>query len=395
MNRPTVVLLGPHRDAVSGVSTHVNMLLGSRLAEEYEVVHYQVGSEGRTGEGPLGRLLRLAWSPFGLFLTLLFRHASVLHVNTAMNPKAFWRDLAYVIVGRLAFARILYQVHGGDLPEDFTRGRPWRRRFLRFALRQPDLVVLLASRELEAYRAFVPGQAMAIFPNAVEPHPYLAVRTVERPADAPLRAIFMGRLARAKGLYESLQAVRIAHELGADVRLVVAGSGPEEDRLKRYAQALGVAGRVQFAGEVHGEDKVRLLAGADVMLLPSYGEGLPYALLESMAAGVPVIATPVGGIPDVMTHVTHGLIVPVGDAKAIAEALAILAGDRERLAWMSRACRRRILAAYTVERLAAEFSLAYAHLHGGAALETAGGTSMPPRPAPARPSRSVAELGKD
>lgn len=371
MNRPTVVLTGPSRAAMSGVTTHVNLLLGSKLAEDYELVHYQVGSEGRD-EGPLGRALRLAWSPIGLFLTLLFRHAAILHVNTAMNRKAFWRDIAYVLVGRMAFARVVYQVHGGELPQEFCKGRPAFAAFLRFVLRQPDLVVLLASRELRAYGEFVPGQALALYPNAIDTAPYLGVPTVQAAADRPLRAIFIGRLDRAKGLYEALQAVRVAQELGADVRLAVAGGGPEEGRLRRFAQALGIANRVQFAGPVFGDDKVRLLAGADVMLIPSHAEGLPYALLESMAAGVPVIATAVGGIPDVMTHDTHGVVVPVGDPKAIASALALLAADRERLAWMSRACRRRIQAAYSIDRLAAEFSQAYASLLGGPALQQTG-----------------------
>lgn len=391
MNRPVVVLLGPHRGAVSGVSTHLNLLLGSSLAEDYELVHYQVGSEGR-GEGALARGLRLAWSPFGLFLTLLFRHASILHVNTSMNPRAFWRDIAYVVVGRLTNTRVVYQMHGGDFPREFARGRPWLEAFLRRALSWPDLVVLLGRRELEAYREMVPQQALALFPNAIDVSPFLSVPTVQGAPDKALHAVYVGRLAREKGLYEALQGVRLALELGADVRLVVAGHGPEESRLKRYAQALGIASRVRFAGAVFGEDKVKLLAGADVMLLPSYSEGLPYSLLESMAAGVPVIATDVGAVSDVMTHVTHGLIVPVRDGQAIAEALAVLAGDRERLAWMSRACRRRIRAAFAIERLVGDFSTAYARLVGGLEMEGAGGAAVaPPRPPAARP-RAAASL---
>jgi len=131
---------------------------------------------------------------------------------------------------------------------------------------------------------------------------------------------------------------------------------------------------------VFGNDKVKLLSGADVMVLPSYSEGLPYALLEAMAAGVPVIATPVGAIPDVASDGTHGFLVPPRDGKAIAEALAILAGDREKLSWMSRACRRRIRAAFSIERLAQELSYHYARLIGHVALAGAGHERAPARP---------------
>jgi glycosyltransferase involved in cell wall biosynthesis len=396
VSHPAVVILGPHRAAVSGVSTHVNLLMDSGLGEDFELVHFQVGSEGRE-EGPAGRLMRLLASPFALFAAILFRHASVVHINTSLNPRAYWRDLAYLAVAKVLRARVLYQVHGGALPENFfARSKPLTA-FLRWTLTLPDLVVVLAKCELASYRRFVPGQEVVALPNGIDCRPFARVPTVRSREDHPLRLVFIGRIAREKGLYETLQGVRLAHELGVDARLVVAGGGAEEPRLRRYAQALGIGSRVTFAGPVFGEDKVSLLAGADLMLLPSYAEGLPYALLEAMAAGIPVIATPVGAIPDVVAEGIHGLFVPPRDGKAIAGALLLLAGDRERLSWMSRACRRRIRAAYSIERLAAELRLVYEELASGVAGAGMGNASPPParRPAPRRAEPARFAGGED
>jgi len=239
----------------------------------------------------------------------------------------------------------------------------------------PDVLLVLARCELDAYRDFLPGRDVVLLPNGIDCRPFSLVPVVDCAEEAPLHIVYIGRVAREKGLYEALQGVRIAHELGVDARLVVAGGGPEQARLERYAHALGISTRVTFAGPVFGADKVRLLDGAHVMLLPSYSEGMPYALLEAMAAGIPVVATPVGAIPDVLTHGTHGFLVPPRDGKAIAEALAVLAGDRERLSWMSRACRRRIRAAFSIERLATELALHYARLSGSVLV--AGPTPRP------------------
>ncbi|HEX6633850.1 MAG TPA: glycosyltransferase [Usitatibacter sp.] len=376
MNHPVVLLLGPDRRAVSGVATHVNLLMESTLGDDYELVHFRVGSEGRR-EGPLMRLLRLLFSPLGLAATIVFRHVSIVHLNTSLNPRAYWRDLAYLFVAKALGARVVYQVHGGALPRRFFAGRPALTRFLRWTLGLPELLVVLARCELEAYREFLPDREVAMLPNGIDCRPFSLLPVVSCPEQAPLQLLYVGRLAREKGLYEALQGVRLAHELGVDARLVVAGGGPEEGRLKRYAHALGIATRVTFAGPVFGADKLRLLEGAHATLLPSYSEGLPYALLESMAAGVPVIATPVGAIPDVMTDGIHGLLVPSRDGKAIAEALAVLAGDRERLSWMSRACRRRIRAAFSIDRLAAEFSAHYAALCGNRVVADAPRAAMP------------------
>jgi glycosyltransferase involved in cell wall biosynthesis len=384
VSRPVVVILGPHRDAVSGVSTHLNLLMGSTLAGDFELVHFQVGSEGRD-EGPAGRMLRLLASPFALFATILFRHASLVHINTSLNPRAYWRDLAYLAVAKLLRARVLYQVHGGKSPEKFFAGRPALARFLHWTLTCPDLVVVLAQCELDAYRRFVPGQDVVSLPNGIDCRPYASIATVDAQSGRALRLVFVGRIAREKGLYESLQGLRLAHERGVNASLTIAGGGAEEERLKRYAAALGIASRVTFAGPVFGADKVKLLASADVMLLPSYSEGLPYALLESMAAGIPVIATPVGAIPDVMTDGIHGHIVPLRDGRAIAEALVALDADREKLSWMSRACRRRIRAAYAIERLAAELAIVYERLACGLApAATAHAASAARRRSPAR-----------
>ena len=379
MNRPVILMLGPHRAAVSGVSTHLNLLMDSALGDEYDIVHFQVGSEGRD-EGAIGKVLRLLVSPFFLAASIVFRHVAIVHINTSLNRKAYWRDLAYLFVSKALGARVVYQVHGGELPRKFFANRPALTSFLRRTLRIPDLVVVLAQIELNAYKEFIPGQQVVALPNGIDCRPFSAVPTVRSDPTHPLQIVYVGRIAREKGLYETLQGLRLAHELGVDARLVIGGSGVEEPRLRRYAQALGIANRVVFVGPVFGNDKVKLLSGADVMVLPSYSEGLPYALLESMAAGVPVIATPVGAIPDVVSHDIHGFLVPPRDGKAIAEAIAILAGDREKLSWMSRACRRRVRAAFSIERLAQEFAYHYARLVGHVSLAGVGSA----RNAPAR-----------
>jgi glycosyltransferase involved in cell wall biosynthesis len=389
VNRSVVLITGPSLSAMSGVSTHVNLLLGTALADEYEMVHFQAGSEGRT-EGRVGRWLRLLASPLTLFATIVFRHVSVVHINTSMVPRAYWRDLAYLLVAKLLRARVLWQVHGGKMPQDFFAGSATLTRFLRWTLGLPDAVVVLAKVEHEAYRRFLPDQAVLVMPNAIDYRPYAGVPTVRSREEYPLRLVYVGRLAREKGLYETFQAIRLAAELGVDARLAIGGGGPEEPRLRRYAQALGIASRITFAGPVFGKDKVKLFAQADVFLIPSYSEGLPYALLEAMAAGIPVIATPVGAIPDVVSHGTHGFLVPARDGKALAEAIAALGANRDQLTWMSRACRRRVRAAYGIDRLAADFSQRYAELcSAGVVMATSAGAQVAPRAAAAKPAAAA------
>jgi glycosyltransferase involved in cell wall biosynthesis len=351
VKRPVVLLLGPSREAISGVTTHVNALFGSRLAAHFELVHFQVGSEGRQ-EGALGKLLRFVTSPFALASAIVRHDAELVHINTSLNAKSYWRDLAYLVVAKLCGARVVYQVHGGSLA---TFGSS----FVRWSARLPDVVVVLSHAERDRFRAAAPAQLVEALPNGIDCQPYQRYNRALPERDAPLRLIYIGRLAPGKGLLESLEALRIARTRGVAARLVLVGSGPEEPRLRQYVRDAGLVRDVTFVGPAYGDVKARLLSQADVLVLPSYSEGLPYSLLEAMAAGVVPVVTPVGAIPDVVAEGEHGLLVPPRDADAIAIAIERLSKDKAALARMSAVCRKHVAAAYSIERVAKDFSELY------------------------------------
>ncbi|MBV8032491.1 MAG: glycosyltransferase family 4 protein [Betaproteobacteria bacterium] len=369
--RPVVLVASPSLDAVSGVTTHALSILRSPLRASFELRHFQVGSEGRA-EGPLGRALRLAASPFLLAVAIARHGASVVHLNTSLNARAFWRDALYAAVAKLAGARVVLQKHGGRLDEFLREAPPV---LVRAVLRLADAVVVLSRAELAQFARFVPGQHIELVPNGIDVSLYrrshLAEPTKSAPAGSrePLRLLYLGRLAGGKGLEEIVEAMALLRARGVPATLCIAGSGPMETALRERVGALDLAG-VSFAGAAYGAHKVALLAEADVLVLPSHAEGLPYAVLEAMAAGVVPVVTPVGALPDVIEEGVHGLFVPVRDAPAIAAALASLDADRPRLARLGAAARRRAASAYSVERLAAELGGVYSALASARAAKT-------------------------
>jgi glycosyltransferase involved in cell wall biosynthesis len=355
---PVVLLLGPNRSAVSGVSTHLDLLFSAGLGQQFKLKQFQVGSEGHR-ESRLERLFRLLASPIALAATLIAERAEMVHINTSLNRRAYWRDLVYMVVTRLSGARVIYQVHGGDLPRKFARHNRVLSALLRSSLSLADVIVVLAQSELEAYREFIPDADIRVIPNAIDCAPYAKLQREHRDAQAALRLIYIGRLSRQKGLCEALNGLHLARSEGVSANLVIAGSGPDEATLRQLVERLELTSAVRFAGPVFGEAKRALLAESDVLLFPTYAEGLPYALLESMAAGVPAITTRVGAIPDVVVDGVHGIFVAPRTIPAIAQGIKKLAGDRTLLAKMSAACRTRIATRYSVQRFAGEFSRLY------------------------------------
>ena len=157
---------------------------------------------------------------------------------------------------------------------------------------------------------------------------------------------FAGRLTAQKSLEVALEAV--AQSDG--VRLLVAGEGDERPRLERRAQELGLGDRVRFLGAQPRSRVVELLAAADAMILSSSWENFPHTVVESLAAGTPVVATATGGVAEVVEDGVNGLLVPAGDPAALAQAVRRYFGDaelRERL----RAAAAPSVAKYAPERV--------------------------------------------
>jgi glycosyltransferase involved in cell wall biosynthesis len=357
---PRVLLLGPARGAVSGVSTHLNQLFESTLSQHFRLSQFQVGSEGRA-EGRMGTLFRLATSPFTFAARLVRSQPRVVHINTSLMPRSYWRDLVYLVTAKALGCKVVYQVHGGALPGEFFAGKRARTALLRRVLTWPDTVVVLAQSELAAYGEFAPRARLLRIANAVSPGE-AELRAERYVAPRPLRIAYLGRLAADKGIFETLTAARILRDRGIAVHVTIAGSGAARDEIARAIETDRLGDRAYLVGALFGSAKQQLWQDADVLALPTYREGLPYALLEAMAGGAVPVTTPVGAIPDVVQDGVHGLLVPARDPQALANALERLATDRQLLHRLALAARARVVEHYSVARMAREFAALYASL---------------------------------
>jgi glycosyltransferase involved in cell wall biosynthesis/protein-tyrosine-phosphatase len=201
----------------------------------------------------------------------------------------------------------------------------------RLALRRSASVIVAVSKNLaDSLRrsGFWPGMITAIH-NGTAPIPPVpaevraAIRTeLKIPADALVIGT-VGRLVPVKGHVDLIRAIALALPRMPHAKLVIAGDGPLLGELTAMVGRLGIDQTCIFTG--HRADVHHLLAAMDVFVLPSLSEGIPMALLEAMSLGVPVVATRVGGIPEVVRDRVTGLLVPAGDDRALAEACLQLA----------------------------------------------------------------------
>jgi glycosyltransferase involved in cell wall biosynthesis len=181
------------------------------------------------------------------------------------------------------------------------------------------------------------------------------------PAAEPRRAIrrivTVANLRPEKGHDTILAAAPRILERHPDATLTFAGDGPRREHLEVLARALGLTGRVTFLGECR--DVAPILAASDLFVLPSRSEAFPNALIEAMATALPVIASAVGGIPEVVRPGVNGLLVPPDDAAALADAALALMADPGRAAALGRAARLDVEHHYTIDRMVERFERLY------------------------------------
>jgi glycosyltransferase involved in cell wall biosynthesis len=187
-----------------------------------------------------------------------------------------------------------------------------------------------------------------------------AVRT-ERSARTVL---FLGRLDPQKGVNVLLGAWDEVAFCKPDTTLVIGGVGPEEAALRAAATRPGLAGRVRFLGAV--PDPEAHLRTAAAFVLPSWHEGLPNALLEAMATGLPCVATAIGGTTDVATEESDALLVPPGDAAALAKALLRILTDADLAGRLGAAARRRVVADFSLDTTVTRYEQVYREMRDAA-----------------------------
>jgi len=182
--------------------------------------------------------------------------------------------------------------------------------------------------------------------------PAVFAPTHEQRGAGTLKVLNVSRLTPPKGNAVLLEAVAQLRDRGVDAEATIVGDGIRRPTLERLANDLGIADRVRFVGALAQDRIPDELAKADVFCLPSFAEGVPVVLMEAMAMEVPVVASAVMGVPELVDHGTSGVLVPPGRADAVADALADLAANPERRAALGRAGRSKVVSEFHVDRSA-------------------------------------------
>lgn len=294
-------------------------------------------------EGSLARRLGLAARALAVFAGLLLRRrVALVHSHMAMRG-SFWRKSIFNALARGFGVPVIAHLHGSEFRAFHAALRPWQQALVAREFRRCRAVLVLSEGWAEFVRGVAPGARVVVQPNHVHVPPWRAAAPLP---GGEVQLLFLGLVGPRKGVHVLLPAFARALARAPGLRLRLGGT-VDVDRVRDEARTLGIGERLEFLGWVAGDDKDRQLQQAHLYVLPSFNEGLPMSLLEAMAAGLPVISTRVGGIPELVRDGVDGLLVEAGDVDALAEAIATLAADPARCAACGAAARARVVAGFS------------------------------------------------
>lgn len=244
-------------------------------------------------------------------------------------------------------------LRGGDVPGfrpyDFARQHRLLAPLLRQVWKRAKAVVANSQGLRELAHKFHTSVPIAVIPNGVD----LDKFHVKQRDWSPARLLFVGRVVYQKGLDILLTALAALKKL--DWTLEIVGDGPRHPDLQVEANELGIAERIHFSGWKYGDELAQAYASANLFAYPSRHEGMPNALLEAMASGLPAVATHIAGNEELVAHDETGLLVATEDAAALQIKLAELIADPARRERMGAAARNRVEARYSWQRVAKEY----------------------------------------
>lgn len=317
--RRSALWVSTSRETPGGMTSFVETMAATPLWERWDVRFVSTHRPGSVAD----RLREFARGAARFVSALALDPPAVVHLHMAKSG-SFFRKAALLWLAAARGVPVVLHMHGGEFRVFYDRMPAPVRWTVRATLRRASTVVALGARWAERLRDIAPGARIVDIPNPV----HIAGPVSQPGPGEPVHVVFLGKMGPAKGTYLLLDAWSklVAGETRVPCRLTLAGNG-EVEAVRAAVSELGLDATVDVRSWLSAVEVGELLGTAQVLALPSRNEGQPMSILEAMSRGICVVATAVGGIPDLVEDGVSALLVPVDDGDALTGALRRVIDD--------------------------------------------------------------------
>ncbi len=320
---PTPILMvGPHPDRVKGgISSWVRNILSSEMVKEYSIDYVATKVDD-------SKMVKMGWAVRAIFIffwKIWTSKAKLVHIHGS-HYASFYRKMVFILLAKIGRKKILFHCHGSRFDQFYHQGPNWQKILIRRILSFCNRVIILSPYWETFFSEFLDSSRLVILENAIPLNAYQSVSVEERKKSNGPVILFAGEVGERKGIYDLLSVIPDLVRQVPRITLLLAGNG-ELDKVRFVAESLNIETHLQLTGWVPAEKMTQFYLQADLFVLPSYHEGMPMAILEAMACGLPVVSTRVGGIAELIKEGENGFLINPGDRQALLEALLVLLAD--------------------------------------------------------------------
>ena len=316
-----ILMFGPDLNATGGIASVVNNWIASGL-KDYIDLRY-ISTIDYNGDGQKCRKIFNALRAYYIYLFINKSEYDLVHLHLA-SRMSFYRKLIIFIIAKLKRDKIIVHLHGAEFEKFYFSGYKLRKSLIKWIFNSSSIVIVLSTQWEKFVQRICQSAEICILYNGANPDLFIPFKRVSK----RINILFMGELGSRKGTYDLVQAFSEVHNKIPKSNLILGGDG-EIFEMKKIINQLGIQERVEVKGWLSGKEKIDAFREADIYVLPSYNEGLPVSVLEAMAAGLPIISTPVGGTPEAVLSGENGILLDPGDIYQLGNALVKLCNEHE------------------------------------------------------------------
>lgn len=275
----------------------------------------------------------------------IYQSYDLFHIHVASYGSTF-RKAKYIRFLKKRGKKVILHIHGASYMNFYQKLSDAKKKYVVDTLKCCDIVIALSDQWKARFEQAFGLKNCVALPNGIDTETF--VPAITDTSDISNSFLFLGRIGKRKGAYDLVDAVEIVAKKHPEVKLYMAGDG-EVEEVTGTVKKKGLQDNIEVVGWVDLQEKKELLKKTATVVLPSYSEGLPMAILEGMAAGKVIISTTVGAIPEVITE-ENGILIKPGDVHALAAALETCIESREMLDCMSQNNVKKCIECYSIKK---------------------------------------------
>ncbi len=337
----------------TGKETITKLMIGTCLSNKGGItsvvaLYYDMGIMDKTlylasskdGDG-LAKIIMFAGFLWRLTITLLqHRELETVHIHVSQRGSVVRKTVVTVICRLLGLnqLRVFWHMHGSEFVDWFNQSSQWSQNLITWSVNQAHCLIALSEKRKQDLLAIIPTANVTVVynPCKLQSQKQLSCfngkeRTSKQQS---VHFLFMGRYGQRKGVFDLIEAVKQANNKHIKLSLYGDAAIYEVQALVNQYQ---LSDQIQVGQWIAGKEKHQVFLEADALVLPSYNEGLPMAILEALSYGLPVISTPVGGIAEAVQNNQNGFLIQPGDIDALAETLLFFVNNPARIKEMGQA----------------------------------------------------------